>query len=229
MHPFTIGLFIFPRVTQLDFTGPYEVFSRLAGARVLLVARVKDPVRSEYGLTVLPDVDFSTVPPLDLICVPGGPGINDVLRDPATLAFLARAGKAAGWVTSVCTGALALGGAGLLTGYRATTHWLYLDILRKFTDQVATERVVVDRNRITGGGITAGIDLALRVVAELRGAPEAERIQLMMEYNPDPPFRAGHPSVADPAVVAAVRGATADALRTRAEIVAGLLARGRSE
>jgi cyclohexyl-isocyanide hydratase len=204
-EPTTIGMVLFPNFTHLDFTGPFEVFGRVPGARVLALGADREPVRSDTGLSILPDLPFSESPRLDVLCVPGGPGINPRLEDRSFLDFLAAQGRSAQYVTSVCSGSLLLGAAGLLVGYRAATHWLSMDFLPLFGAIPVAERVVIDRNRITGGGVTAGIDFGLVVAARLAGEDAAKRIQLMMEYNPAPPFQAGHPSVADPAVVTAVR------------------------
>ena len=199
-----VGLVLFHKLTQLDLTGPYEVFSRLPGAVVHLVAETSAPVVSERGLTILPTTTFERTPPLDILCVPGGPGVNPMMEDDSMLAFLEAQGRQARYVTSVCTGALLLGAAGLLRGYRATTHWLSLELLALFGALAVEERVVIDRNRITGGGVTAGIDFGLVVAAELFGAAIAQEIQLMIEYDPAPPFGGGSPRRAPRAVVEGV-------------------------
>ena len=191
---------LFPGLTQLDLAGPYEVLARLPDASVYLVADTLAPVRTERGLTITPDATFDDVPPLDLICVPGGPGVDPLMEDARLLGFLQARAPRARYVTSVCTGALLLGAAGLLRGYRATTHWLSLDLLPLFGATPVEERVVVDRDRLTGGGVTAGIDLGLAVAAELRGRAVAEEIQLTIEYDPAPPFRSGSPRTAPAAV-----------------------------
>jgi len=201
----TAGFLVFPDLTQFDLTGPYEVFSRAPGIRVVLVGTRPGPIKSEWGLLLGTDCTLDEAPPLDLLCVPGGPGVNALLPDDQVLDFVARRGASASWVTSVCTGALVLGAAGLLRGYRATTHWLSMDLLAEFGATSVEARVVRDRNRITGGGITAGIDFGLTLVAELRGREVAERIQLMMEYDPLPPFDAGSPGDAPATLVQAVR------------------------
>jgi len=209
--PVAVGIVLFPDLTQLDLTGPYEVFARMPDTRVHLVAATEAPVRSERGLTIVPDVTFDTVPQLDVICVPGGIGVNAMMEDGALLHFLQRQARDARYVTSVCTGALLLGAAGLLRGYRATTHWLSLDLLPLFGAHTVDERVVKDRNRITGGGVTAGIDFGLVVVSELFGSAVAQEIQLMIEYNPAPPFPGGSPNAALPELVERV-------IRTRQQV-----------
>jgi cyclohexyl-isocyanide hydratase len=191
-----VGLVLFPNLTQLDLAGPYEILTRMPRTAVHLVAATTAPVRSERGLTVVPDVAFDRVPPLDVVCVPGGVGVNAMMEDDVLLRFLQVQARHARFVTSVCTGALVLGAAGLLRGYRATTHWLSLDLLPLFGADAVDERVVIDRDRITGGGVTAGIDFGLVVASELFGRAVAEEIQLMVEYNPAPPFRSGSPATA---------------------------------
>jgi cyclohexyl-isocyanide hydratase len=198
------GMLIFPNMTQLDLTGPYEVLARLPGAETLLLWKSLDPVRTEHGLTMLPTATLSGCPPLDLVFVPGGPGINALLEDGEALAFLRHAASQARYVVSVCTGSLVLGAAGLLRGRRAATHWMSRDMLRAFGAEPVAERVVVDGHLYTGGGVTAGIDVALTVAAEIGGRAEAEAIQLGIEYDPSPPFRSGSPERADPPVLAAV-------------------------
>ena len=197
----SIGMLLFSDLTQLDLTGPYEVFARMPNATVHLVAETTTPVRSEHGLTITPDTTFDVAPPLDVLFVPGGAGINRMMECEPALEFLRNRGRDARYVTSVCTGSLLLGAAGLLAGYRATTHWLSLDLLSVFGAEPVRERVVRDRNRITGGGITAGIDFGLAVSAELFGDTVAEGIQLMLEYDPQPPFQSGSPESASAELV----------------------------
>jgi cyclohexyl-isocyanide hydratase len=201
----TAGFLVFPDLTQLDLTGPYEVLSRAPGLRVVLVGTRPGPIRSEWGLLLGTDCTLDEAPELDLLCIPGGVGVNTLLPNDSVLDFVARRGARASWVTSVCTGALVLGAAGLLRGYRATTHWLSMDLLAELGAIPVEGRVVRDRNRITGGGITAGIDFGLALVAELRGREVAERIQLMTEYAPQPPFAAGSPGQAPVGLVQTVR------------------------
>jgi cyclohexyl-isocyanide hydratase len=219
------GFLIFPGVQQLDLTGPYEVFASLPGTRVHLVWKDLTPVESVTGLPFQPTVTLRDCPPLDVLCVPGGAGINALLEDREVHDFLrAQAGRVR-FLTSVCTGSLVLGAAGLLAGRRATTHWASHDLLAKLGAVPVHARVVRDGNLITAGGVTAGIDFGLAVVAELAGQAEAESIQLRLEYAPDPPFRAGTPDEAPSAVLAAARKSLAPVLAARAAIVAKLTAK----
>ena len=214
-----VAMLLFPDLTQLDLTGPYEVLARLPDTTVHLVAKTREPVRSEFGLALLPTATFEDCPTaIDLLFVPGGVGQIAATDDAATLAWLRRTGDGARWITSACTGSLLLGAAGLLKGYRATSHWSCVDLLPLVgATPVPDERVVIDRNRITAGGVTAGIDAALAIAAEIAGRETAERIQLMIEYDPHPPFTAGHPRSAPPAVLAAAsQGLLADRHAKRA-------------
>jgi cyclohexyl-isocyanide hydratase len=213
--PFRIGFLLFPDITQLDLTGPYEVLSQIPGAQMFLVWKTLEPVRSGSGLTMLPNATFADCPQLDLICIPGGGGMNPLLTDAETLAFVRRQAEGARYVTSVCTGALVLGAAGLLRGRRATTHWMSMDFLEAFGAIPVNERVVVDGEVISGGGVTAGIDFALRVAAEVAGEATARAIQLGVEYDPSPPFDSGHPRTADPALVDRAKAAAAGRQRER--------------
>jgi len=213
-----IGMVLFPRLTQLDFTAPYEVFSRMPNTRVYLLAETLEPVRSEYGLTITPDSSFENTPKLDVLFVPGGSGVNPLMENQAFLRYLRQQGQQAQYVTSVCTGALLLAAAGLLGGYRAATHWLSMDLLEIFGVEATWERVVMDRNRITGGGITAGIDFGLVLAAQLCGEQIAKEIQLMMEYAPEPPFQSGSPKIAEAALVEAVTHSRRGIQTTRREI-----------
>jgi cyclohexyl-isocyanide hydratase len=200
MAPLHVGFLLFPRLTQLDLTGPWEVLSRVPEARVHLLAREREPVAAEGGLILVPTAALQDAPPLDVVCVPGGPGVNAVLEDDTVLDWLGSHSERARWITSVCTGALLLGAAGLLRGYLATTHWLSMDLLPIFGATPLAERVVVDRNRVTGGGVTAGIDFGLTLAARLAGDEVARRIALGLEYAPAPPF-AGSPRSAAPGLV----------------------------
>ncbi len=206
--PIEIGLLLFPRVQQLDLTGPYEVFASLPGTCMHLPAATLAPVTSATGLILTPTVTLAACPPLDVLCIPGGIGVNALLEDDAVLDFVRRQAATARYVTSVCTGALVLGAAGLLRGRRATTHWASHDFLAAFGAIPTRGRVVRDGNVLTGGGVTAGIDVALTLAAELTSQAEAEAVQLQLEYAPAPPFTAGTPETAPPGVVASVRAAS---------------------
>jgi cyclohexyl-isocyanide hydratase len=207
--PFHIGLLLFPDITQLDMTGPYEVFIKFPDAKVHLVWKTREAVTAGGGMQIMPTMTFAACPQLDLICVPGGAGMNALLNDAETLDFIRAQAKSARYVTSVCTGALVLGAAGLLKGKRAATHWMSREMLGAFGATPVAERVVVDGNVITGGGVTAGIDFALRVAAQAFGPELAKAIQLGIEYDPQPPFDSGSPASADPALVAKVRAGAA--------------------
>jgi len=198
---------MFRNMTQLDLTGPHEVLARMPGARVHLVAENARPVISERGLSILPTATFRDAPALDVLCVPGGPGVNAMMENSDLLEFLRVKAERARYVTSVCSGALLLGAAGLLRGYRATTHWLSLDLLPLFGAIPVKERVVIDRNRITGGGVTAGIDFGLVVAREIFGHAVAEEIQLLLEYDPHPPFHSGSRDTAPQEIVERVTAA----------------------
>jgi cyclohexyl-isocyanide hydratase len=200
--PLQIGFIIFPRVTQLDFTGPLQVFSGLPGARVHLVWKRIEPVPTDSVMTLTPTMAFADCPQLDVICVPGGAGTDDMVNDEEMLAFLNKQAEGAKYVTSVCTGSLVLGAAGLLKGYRAATHWAAMDYLPAYGATPTKTRVCTDRNRITGGGVTAGIDFALTLVSMLVDRKMAETLQLGIEYNPAPPFNSGSPDTAPAEVLA---------------------------
>ncbi|MCM2438708.1 DJ-1/PfpI family protein [Agrobacterium vitis] len=199
------GILCFPNVQQLDLTGPYEVFGSARDARVDLVWKNTAPVRASTGLWLTPDLTFEEAPAFDVICVPGGGGVNPLLKDEETLDFVQAQAKTARFVTSVCTGTLVLGQAGLLAGKRAATHWNAMDFLPRFGATAVEARVVRDGNLITAGGVTSGIDFGLSVIAELMGQDEAETIQLSLEYAPAPPFDAGLPTRARPEILAAAR------------------------
>lgn len=196
-----IGMVLFPNLTQLDLTGPHEVFGRLPGTKVLLIAETIEPVKSDSGLWLTPNTTFENSPQADLLFVPGGRGIFDAIQNKKLISFLQTQALNAKYITSVCTGSLVLAAAGLLNGYKATTHWLSLHLLKLFGIEVIEERVVIDRNRITGGGVTAGIDFGLFVVAKVYGEEAAKEVQLMLEYDPAPPFNSGSPKKADAQIV----------------------------
>ena len=216
---FRIGILIFPDIMQLDMSGPYEVFTKLPDTEVLLIWKSLDPITASGGMRILPHVTFETCPDLDLICVPGGGGMNPLLNDPETLAFLRAKAAGARYVTSVCTGSLVLGAAGLLKGKRSACHWMSREMLAEFGAIPDPARVVVDGNHISGGGVTAGIDFGLTVAAEVFGADVAKSVQLGIEYNPKPPFDAGSPETAGPAVEKAARDAAAARQQGRLEAV----------
>ena len=215
--PLQIGLVLFPRVTQLDFTGPLQVFSSIPDAQVHLVWKRIEPVATDSVMMLTPTVSFADCPQLDVLCVPGGFGIDAMVNDEEMLAFLRKQAEGARYVTSVCTGSLVLGAAGLLKGYRATTHWSAMDNLAPLGAIPTKTRVCVDRNRVTGGGVTAGIDFALTLVAQLVDRRTAEAIQLRLEYNPAPPFNAGSPETAPAEVLALIKERIAPSMQRRIE------------
>ena len=215
-----IGFVLFPNLTQLDLTGPWEALARVPGARTHLVAKTLAPILSDTGLSLVPTVAFSECPDLDVVCVPGGPGVNEAMLDDEVIAFLRRQAANARYVTSVCSGALVLGAAGLLRGYLATTHWASMGFLKSFGAKAVNTRVCVDRNRITGGGVTAGIDFGLYVASTIADKQTAERIQLYMEYAPEPPFDSGSPETAPGQVVGEYHKQAAAMIARRAEAVA---------
>ncbi len=203
-----IGIVLFDNLTQLDFTAPLEVFSRMPNTQVLLIAENKMPIRSDSGLFILPTTTFEETPQyIDILFVPGGPGVGDAIENKVFMQFLKQHGQTSRYITSVCTGSLVLAAAGLLQGYKATTHWLSMDLLRLFDKiEVVEQRVVIDRNRMTGGGVTAGIDFGLTLVKIISGIETAKEIQLMLEYDPKPPFEGGgSPTTADPSVYEKVK------------------------
>lgn len=214
-RPLQLGLLLFPDVTQLDLTGPWEVFARTPQFACHLVWKDLQPVRSDRGMSILPDMTFDACPPLDVIFVPGGPGQIALMSDRETLDFLRQQARQAQRVTSVCTGSLVLGAAGLLQGYRATSHWGSIDQLALLGAEPVSQRVVRDRNRITGAGVTSGIDFALTLVAELCGDAAARAIQLQMEYDPEPPFSSGSPRTAPAEEVEQARSQMASFIATR--------------
>lgn len=227
MAPLTIAMLVHPDMVLLDLVGPQTVFSLLM-AKIFLVAKAAGPVGTDVGVAIAPTTTFADCPEaVDVLFVPGGlKGTVAAMDDPDVLAFLARRGRTARYVAGVCTGTLLLGAAGLLRGYRATSHWYVRDLLPLLGATPTAERVVVDRNRITGGGVTAGLDFALTLAAALRGEAYARRIQLVLEYDPRPPFVAGTPEQAGATAADDVRrrrapllGAAHDAaLRARARL-----------
>ncbi|MGF6445967.1 DJ-1/PfpI family protein [Paraburkholderia youngii] len=214
-----IGFLVFPKVQQLDLTGPHDVLASVPGATMHLVWKTREPVVSSNGLVLTPSATFESCPPLDVICVPGGSGVTALLQDEQTIDFVRQQAASARYVTSVCTGALLLGAAGLLRGRRATTHWAFHSLLEPLGAIPTHARVVRDGNLITGGGVTAGIDFGLTVAAELAGVEEAQAIQLELEYAPAPPFDAGDPALAPQAVVELVQQRSAEGLAARRRVV----------
>jgi len=212
-----VVMLLYPRLTQLDLTGPFEVFGRFEELTIDLVWKTADPVSDARGLRILPTATFADCPQADILFVPGGPGQLALMDDAPTLAFLRAQAAGAAYVTSVCTGSLILGAAGLLKGYRATCHWLSLPQLAILGAEPVAERVVVDRNRITGAGVTSGIDFALVLVERIFGDGRARLAQLSMEYDPKPPFPDGSPASADPALVALAREAAEPFQKKRAD------------
>jgi cyclohexyl-isocyanide hydratase len=213
--PLEIGMLLYPGLTLLDLFGPQTVFSWFANTH--LVWKTKDVILSDTGIGVRPTATFETCPrELDVLFVPGGFGQQKIMDDSEVLAFLADRAPRSRYVTSVCSGSLLLGAAGLLKGYKATSHWAAREALRMYGAEPVDARVVVDRNRVTGGGVTAGIDFGLVLLAKLRGDDAAKLTQLAMEYDPEPPFNAGNPKVAGPAVIEQARGMMAAEMERQA-------------
>ncbi|MEW7859234.1 isonitrile hydratase [Pseudomonas chlororaphis] len=222
-----IGFLLFPNVQQLDLTGPYDVLASLPDVQVYLVWKARGPVTASTGLVLQATTSFADCPPLDVICIPGGAGVGPLMEDPQTLDFIRQQAEQARYVTSVCTGSLVLGAAGLLRGRRATTHWAYHHLLEALGAIAVQERVVRDGNLLSGGGITAGIDFALTLAGELFGDATAQRVQLQLEYAPAPPFAAGSPGTAPKAVVEQAQRLAANAIQQRGEIVDRVVAQWR--
>lgn len=197
-----IGFLIYPGVIQLDVMGAYQALAFPPNTIMHLIWKSLTPITSNESLTIVPTVTLEDCPPLDVICVPGGGlGQVEVMKDPEILDFLNQQGTKAQYVTSVCTGSMILAAAGLLQGYKATCHWAFRDQLAMLGVEVVPERVVIDRNRVTGAGVTSGIDFGLTLLGLLCGEDVAKMTQLMMEYNPEPPFNAGTPETAGGGVV----------------------------
>jgi cyclohexyl-isocyanide hydratase len=202
MAQLQIGFLIYPGVIQLDVMAAYQVLAFPPNTQVHLIWKTLTAIASNEGLTLLPSLTFADCPPLDVICVPGGGmGQVEVMKDPEVLSFLKQQGALAQYVTSVCTGSMILAAAGLLQGYKATCHWAFRDQLAMLGVEVVPKRVVIDRNRITGAGVTSGIDFGLTLLGLLCGEQVAKMTQLMMEYDPEPPFNAGRPETAGEQVV----------------------------
>lgn len=222
MSKLQVGILVFPKVQQLDLTGPFEVFASNPEAEVKLVWKRVERIDTATGLVLMPDIAFADCPQFDVLCVPGGVGVNPLMEDAEVLDFLRCQAEGAHTVTSVCTGSLVLAAAGLLAGRKATTHWASHDFLPRLGVEPVKARVVRDGKYWTGGGITAGIDMALAVTGELFSQETAEAVQLNLEYTPEPPFNAGGPETAPPEVVAIVR-ARGKASRDERESIVGRL------
>lgn len=198
---YIVGLVMYPGMTALDIVGPQTVFSSLPDIEIHRIWKVLEPIQTDDGMMIVPDTTFANCPPLDVICVGGGLKQMAVVDDPEVLEFLKKQGSTAKFITSVCGGSVFLANAGLLQGYRATTHWAMREELAKLGVEVGIERVVIDGNRMSGGGVTAGIDFGLTIAEMLRGEEAAKIAQLLMEYDPAPPFDAGSPEKAGPELV----------------------------
>ena len=222
--PLEIGMLLYPGMTLLDLAGPQSALGM--HGRTHLFWKTLDPVMTDSGVALMPTATFADASAkLDVLFVPGGFGTVEAMKDEAIIAFLAERGRDARYVTSVCSGSLILGMAGLLDGYRAATHWATYDILDALGVEASHERVSADRNRFTGGGVTAGIDFGLTLLAELRGEEVAQITQLMMEYDPAPPFTTGHPRSAGPELVAAARAMMGDTMAEGVELARARRAR----
>jgi cyclohexyl-isocyanide hydratase len=209
-----VNIVLVPRMVQLDVTGPFEVLARVPGWSVSLVAATLDPVRTDRGLRIVPDVTRENAAAADLLVIPGGTGVDAAMLDPAWIAFVQRQAESADHVFGICTGSLLLAAAGLLRGRRAGGHWQARDLLTQFGVTPSDDRVTVDGKYYTSGGVTSGIDVALRVVADLEGETVARKIQLAIEYDPHPPFSGGTPYTSPPEIVQAV---LTDSRKRRAE------------
>ncbi|MBQ2262069.1 MAG: DJ-1/PfpI family protein [Loktanella sp.] len=217
-----IGFLVFPSIQQLDLAGPYEVFASVPEASVSLIWKDTSPVESSSGIWFTPTTTFDTCPALDLICIPGGGGVNPLLTDETVLAFVRNAARTCRLVTSVCTGSLVLGAAGLLDGKRATSHWNAVDLLDHFGAIPTSGRTVRDGSIVTAGGVTSGIDFGLEIIADLFGRDTAEIVQLGLEYDPAPPFASGTPQSARPEILAASRDRLSKSRAEREAILASL-------
>ena len=223
MTPYRIGFLLWPDLTQLDMTGPAQVLHRMPRAELHYVWKTLDPVPSDCGLSLVPTATLADCPQLDMLCVPGGAPVASVMRDTEVLDWLRAQAKGAQLVTSVCTGSLILAAAGLLEGYRAGCYWASGDSLALFGATFVRERVVIDRNRITAGGVSSGIDFAFRIIEQLHGRDVAESVQLSVEYNPEP-IGGGTPATARPEILERVSGLMAKRVAERAAEIAEIAA-----
>ena len=202
---FRVVIPIFDNVTQLDFTGPAQMFAKVPDIDLCIASKNATPVKTDSGFSVAAPYTFADCPAADLICVPGGGGVMDAIQDPYFLSFVERQARQARYITSVCTGMFALGALGLLKGRKVTSHWGYTDVIADCGGVFTEGRVVIDGNLITAGGVTSGVDFSLTVIAQVFGEETARLTQLSMEYNPQPPFEGGHPSVAKPDTLASAK------------------------
>ena len=222
-EPFRIVFALYPRITQLDFTGPYEVLTRMPGAEIVLASTDGGSLTSDSGLSFTDLRKLADIDRCDMLMAFGGSGLTAAMQDVELMAHVQRLGQGARYVTSVCTGSLMLAAAGLLEGKRAGCHWAYLELLPMLGVQPDPARVVRDGAAITGGGVTAGIDIALAIAAEVAGEDAAKIIQLSVEYAPAPPYKSGHPSSASPDIVAAARACFAKLVEERREAIAKMV------
>jgi len=216
----TIGFLVFPGIQLLDLAGPYEIFSALPDCNVHLCWKNRNSLASSAGMQIVPTATLGDDLSFDVLCIPGGIGINPLIGDEAVIAWIRKHALTAKFTTSVCTGAFLLGAAGLLRGKRATTHWRYHDLLAEFGAIPVQERIVRDDNIITGGGVTAGIDFGLTLVTLLYGQTTSDEIQLALEYAPDPSFQSGTPTTASETVLQAVTSRTEALHAQRKSLVA---------
>ena len=213
-----IGFLLYPGATQLDITGPAQVLNLVPAVVIHMLWKTLEPIETDAGFSINPTDTFETCPDLDVVCVGGGIGQAKFMDDEDVLNFLRQQAEGAQYVTSVCTGSLLLGAAGLIDGYKSACHWAYMERLTNFGAIPVPQRIVRDRNRLSGGGVTAGIDFALALVAELVGDKQAQAIQLMLEYSPAPPFNTGSPTTAGPEIEARVRTLLEQARHAQAAI-----------
>ncbi|WP_423149313.1 DJ-1/PfpI family protein [Rubrolithibacter danxiaensis] len=223
MQKLKVGMIIFPELTLLDFIGPYDVFVRADCFEVLVISENKGMIPAEGGLNIQADLSFSDCPDFDILFVPGGRGINNCLTNDVFISFLKSKGNKCSYITSVCTGSLLLAAAGLLDGFRATTHWRSIELLKMFGVEAVEERVVTDRNRITGGGITAGIDFGLTLTALIAGEDVAKTVQLILEYSPAPPFNCGSAKTAETVILENAKSKTQLLFDTRKKLIQDFL------
>lgn len=225
MSKLTLGALAFPKMDQADLTGPFEVLSRLPDSTFHIASRDGAPIRDVRGLIITPEFDFAGLPPLDVLIVPGGAGVNALMEDETTLAFLRERAARARLVFSVCSGALACGAAGLMRGKRATTHWSTFHLLPYFGARPEDARVVVDGNLVSAAGVTSGLDGALTIAARLRGEQTAREIQLYLQYAPEPPFDSGTPETSPPAVLGALKNSLREVTAERDALARRVAAR----